>query len=122
VSFPIGSPHAAPTGYFSWKRDATRHLVQNQPMSSQPTLFPTITKDYTWPDLSVHWKKADTSKAAYIPQGSILGDGSSVMGMIALRGVPEDYDDWQAQGAEGWSWNDVLPFFNKLEADQDFGG
>lgn len=84
--------------------------------------FSYFNRDYTWQDMLVHWKKADTSQASYIPQGYILGGGSSIMGMIALRGVPEDYDDWQAQGAEGWSWNDVLPFFNKLEADQDFGG
>ena len=67
-------------------------------------------KAYTWPDLSVHWKKADTSPALNVPQSYILGGGSSVMGMIALRGAPEDYDNWEAQGAEGWSWNDVLPF------------
>lgn len=44
------------------------------------------------------------------------------MGMIALRGMPEDYDDWVAQGAAGWGWKAVPPFFNKLEADQDFDG
>ena len=43
-------------------------------------------KAYTWPYLSVHWKKADTSPALNVPQGYILGGGSSVMGMIALRG------------------------------------
>jgi 5-(hydroxymethyl)furfural/furfural oxidase len=79
-------------------------------------------KDYTWPDISVHWKKADNSPALNVPQGYILGGGSSIMGMIALRGAPEDYDDWEAQGAAGWGWNDVLPFFKKLEADQDFEG
>ena len=42
------------------------------------------------------------------------------MGMVALLGTPEDYDDWQAQGTKGW--DDVRPFFNKLESYQDFSG
>lgn len=84
--------------------------------------FSYFNKDYKWPDMSVHWKKAGTSPASNAPQGRILGGGSSIMGMIALRGTPEDYDGWEAQGAEGWGWKDVLPFFNKLESDQDFDG
>jgi 5-(hydroxymethyl)furfural/furfural oxidase len=84
--------------------------------------FSYFNKDYTWPEISVHWKKADTSPASNVRQGYILGGGSSIMGMSALRGMPEDYDDWEAQGAAGWGWNDVLPFFNKLEADVDFDG
>ena len=78
--------------------------------------------EYTWPDISVHWKTAETSRLASIPQGRIMGGSSSIMGMIALRGMPEDYDEWAAQGAKGWRWREVLPYFNRLEADQDFGG
>lgn len=44
------------------------------------------------------------------------------MGMIALRGTPDDYDGWEALGAEGWNWNSVLPYFRKLETDLDFDG
>lgn len=84
--------------------------------------FSYFNKNYMWPDLSVHWKKAETSAPSNIPQGRILGGGSSIMGMVALRGLPEDYDDWAAGGAEGWNWESVLPFFKKLEADQDFDG
>jgi 5-(hydroxymethyl)furfural/furfural oxidase len=51
-----------------------------------------------------------------------MGGGSSVMGMVALRGMPADYDGWAEQGATGWSWNDVLPYFRKLESDSDFHG
>jgi 5-(hydroxymethyl)furfural/furfural oxidase len=42
------------------------------------------------------------------------------MGMWAMRGRPEDYDAWAAQGAKGWAWEDVLPYFRKLETDVDF--
>src|SRR5262249_49850579 len=50
------------------------------------------------------------------------GGGSSVMGMVALRGIPEDYDQWDQLGARGWAWSDVLPYFRKLENDFDFDG
>jgi 5-(hydroxymethyl)furfural/furfural oxidase len=51
-----------------------------------------------------------------------MGGGSSLMGMIALRGFPGDYDGWKARGGIGWGWDDVLPFFRQLEFDRDFGG
>jgi 5-(hydroxymethyl)furfural/furfural oxidase len=52
----------------------------------------------------------------------VLGGGSSINGQMANRGAPTDYDEWQARGAEGWCWNDVLPFFKKVERDLDFDG
>ena len=41
---------------------------------------------------------------------------------MANRGLPEDYQEWERRGAAGWGWDDVLPFFRKLENDQDFAG
>ncbi|WP_407112719.1 GMC family oxidoreductase [Bradyrhizobium sp. LMG 9283] len=55
-------------------------------------------------------------------QARVLGGGSSINGQMANRGAPTDYDEWEARGAEGWSWNDVLPFFKKVERDLDFDG
>ena len=40
--------------------------------------------------------------------------------MWALRGLAADYDGWASDGAVGWSWSDVLPYFRKLERDADF--
>ena len=42
--------------------------------------------------------------------------------MVALRGTPDDYDEWERLGAAGWGWDGVLPYFRKLETDLDFGG
>jgi len=53
-------------------------------------------------------------------RGKVLGGGSSVNGMVYLRGAPYDYDLWRQMGAEGWSYDDVLPFFRKAE-DQSRG-
>ena len=77
---------------------------------------------YFWPGLKVHWRSPDNSPLTGYSQGRIMGGGSSVMGMVAYRGTPDDYAEWEALGATGWGWNDVLPFFRKLENDFDFGG
>ena len=77
---------------------------------------------YFWPELKVHWRLAGNSPLTGYSQGRIMGGGSSVMGMVALRGTPDDYAEWEQQGASGWGWNDVLPFFRKLETDMDFDG
>lgn len=87
-------------------------------------IFPlsTFNPDYVWPDLKVHWRGRENSPAVSFQQGRILGGGSAVMGMWAVRGMPDDYDAWSQLGATGWAWEDVLPYFRKIEADQDFAG
>jgi 5-(hydroxymethyl)furfural/furfural oxidase len=55
-------------------------------------------------------------------QARVLGGGSSINGQLANRGAPTDYDEWEARGAVGWSWKDVLPYFRKVERDLDFDG
>ena len=75
-----------------------------------------------WPGLKAHWRNQRNSPATGYDQGHIIGGGSSVMGMVALRGIPDDYEEWERAGAHGWGWRDVLPYFRKLENDLDFGG
>jgi len=77
---------------------------------------------YFWPELKVHWRRSDNSPLTGFSQGRLLGGGSSVMGMVAYRGTPDDYAEWQAHGAAGWGWDDVLPYYRKLENDWDFDG
>jgi 5-(hydroxymethyl)furfural/furfural oxidase len=55
-------------------------------------------------------------------QGKVMGGGSSINYQAANRGAPADYDEWAELGAAGWGWNDVLPYFKKLEDDADFDG
>lgn len=54
-------------------------------------------------------------------RGRGVGGTSAMNGQIAIRGMLEDYDDWAAQGAIGWSGTDCLPYLRKLETDLDFG-
>ncbi|MDB0065082.1 choline dehydrogenase [Oceanospirillaceae bacterium] len=49
------------------------------------------------------------------PRGRVLGGSSSINGMTWLRGHPLDYDRWQQEGAQGWSWENCLPYFKKIE-------
>ena len=77
---------------------------------------------YFWPGLKVHWRRRDNSPLVGFYQGRVIGGGSSVMGMVAYRGTPDDYSEWQALGAAGWGWDDVLPYYRKLESDWDFDG
>ena len=53
-------------------------------------------------------------------RNKLLG-GTSWVTRFALRGSPADYDEWAARGNAGWGFDDVLPYFRRLEADADFG-
>jgi len=54
-----------------------------------------------------------------LPRGKVTGGSSAVNTSIALRGQPEDYDEWAAAGCPEWAWSRCLPAFIRLEADQD---
>lgn len=56
-----------------------------------------------------------------VPQGVVLGGGSSVNAMCYVRGQRQDYDGWHAGGATGWSYADVLPVFKAQEANTRLG-
>ena len=59
-------------------------------------------------------------RRVYMKQGRLLGGGSSINGMVYIRGQAEDYDGWAAAGCDGWSWSDVLPVFKRSEANQKY--
>jgi len=77
---------------------------------------------YFWPDLKAFWRNSAAGGAVKFPQARVMGGGSAVAGTVAFRGTDQDFKDWEAAGARGWSWQDVLPYFCKLETDQDFKG
>ena len=51
-----------------------------------------------------------------VPRGKMLGGSSSINGMVYIRGQAQDYDHWAQLGNRGWSWDDVLPVFKRMES------
>jgi choline dehydrogenase len=62
---------------------------------------------HTEPDPNMNGRRV------YWPRGRTLGGSSAVNGLIQIRGQPEDFDAWATQGARGWGWRDVEPYFRK---------
>lgn len=50
------------------------------------------------------------------PRGKVIGGSSSINGMVYVRGHARDFDHWAEQGANGWSYADVLPYFQRMES------
>lgn len=75
---------------------------------------------YTAHDWGYTSENNRSGRQSRFPRGRVVGGSSAVNTAIALRGVPEDYDEWAALGNDEWSWAKVLPYFRKLEADLDF--
>lgn len=67
---------------------------------------------YTSPEPELNNRKV------YWPRGKVLGGSSSINGLIYIRGQAEDYDAWERAGNRGWGWDDVLPLFKKIEANE----
>lgn len=61
-------------------------------------------------------------RRGYQPRGRGLGGSSSINAMIYMRGRPSDYDGWAAHGCDGWSWDDVLPYFRRAECNERVAG
>ena len=60
-------------------------------------------------------------RSMHTPRGKVLGGSSSINGLVYIRGNAQDFEGWQAQGAAGWSYRDVLPYFRRAETRQEGG-
>ena len=82
---------------------------------------------FSWPGLTAAFgprpgNAPDNRPRRRYTQGRVIGGTSSINGMVAVRGLPTDYDEWEERGAAGWNWDGVLPYFKRLETDQNFHG
>ena len=62
-----------------------------------------------------------TGRSLAWPRGKVLGGSSCLNAMIWVRGAPADFDTWASLGAEGWSWEDVRPVYEKIERREPGG-
>ena len=56
------------------------------------------------------------------PRGKVLGGSSSINGMVYVRGHPLDFERWEEEGAKGWGYQNVLPYFRRAESFQGVYG
>ena len=64
-------------------------------------------------------QEAANGKKVPLPRGRVIGGSSSINGMVYFRGHPRDFDDWAGvHGATGWSYDELLPYFKRSEANK----
>jgi choline dehydrogenase-like flavoprotein len=83
-----------------------------------PALFGQQQKStFDW-DLETEPEPALGRRRTYLPRGRVLGGTSSMNTMVYTRGSPADYDAWAAAGCDGWSYDEVLPYFRRSEDNE----
>ncbi len=92
--------------------DTPEHISIPNPMAA-------IADDgYRWPQLMA--RRTERQQPRLLWRGRAMGGSSTINGQIAIRGVPDDFDRWEAAGCTGWGWPALLPYFCKLETDKNF--
>ncbi len=79
--------------------------------------YPMNTEKFCWQFYTQKEPYLD-DREMHCPRGKVLGGSSSINGMVYVRGHAKDYDKWESQGAEGWSYSDCLPYFKRSESWQ----
>jgi choline dehydrogenase len=82
--------------------------------------IPMNTRRYNW-QYHTEPEPALGGRSLHTPRGKVLGGSSSINGLVYIRGNPHDFDRWQEEGASGWSYAQVLPYFRRAETRFDGG-
>lgn len=108
-------------------------LLEAGPDFPDPAQLPDMLK-YGWGTINLearqagapyNWSFVGTANAHQplpmpVPRGKATGGTSAINGQTFIRGAPEDFETWASWGNTAWSYQDVLPYFKKLENDADF--
>ena len=76
--------------------------------------WPMSMKRYNWGYLSEPEPNLNNRRIT-APRGKVIGGSSSINGLVYVRGHAEDFNSWEALGARGWAYADVLPYYKRLE-------
>ena len=94
----------------------------NSKFVSIPGMFAGLIQNYKINKLNWRFnttpQKNLNNRALYNPRGKMLGGSSGMNGMVYIRGESGDYDRWSELGNEGWSYDEVLPYFRKAENNE----
>ena len=93
--------------------DRTRFCTKPGMVSIVHTV-PKVKKRFDWGYYTHPQPNALERKLPYV-RGKVLGGSSAINGMVFVRGNRKNYDDWAEAGCDGWSYDDVLPYFKRLE-------
>jgi len=77
--------------------------------------------EFDWRYWNSDRAKTTSGHPMRLARGRLVGGTSTVNATIAARGAPYDYDRWASFGNRGWAWDDLLPYFIRIENDLDFG-
>ena len=83
-----------------------------------PCMFPAVFKSSLDWDLLGEQEPGLGNRRLYLPRGRVIGGSGSINAMIYLRGHRADFDEWAELGCEGWSYDDVLPYFKRAEDNE----
>ncbi len=100
-------------------RSAQTPEVWRSPNPARALADPTATAEVVWAGL--HATRTERQAPAPYWRGRGAGGSSAINGQIAIRPPMDDFDEWVRWGAAGWSPDEVLPYFAKLEDDEQFG-
>jgi choline dehydrogenase-like flavoprotein len=121
-----GSAGAVLASRISEDPSATVCLIEAGPRDNNPLIHIPFGLAFIMRFRGTDWAYETTpqpnlsGRRLYWPRGKTLGGSSSINAMVYIRGVPADYDGWAEQGASGWGWSSVLPYFKKAQ-DQERG-
>ena len=88
------------------------------PEIAMPIAFPQLFKtQYDW-DFATEPEQGLGRRRIYLPRGRTLGGSSTMNAMIYIRGNKADFDGWARDGAVGWSYREMLPYFIRSESNE----
>ena len=74
------------------------------------------TSDHNWQ----YTARGTDNTEISVPRGKVTGGSSAINGQIFLRGIPQDYDNWSDMGNDLWDYQQLVPYFNKVETDTTY--
>ncbi len=89
----------------------SRHLWLHLPVGYFKTIYD---RRYTW-QFQTEPQPGSGNRAIVWPRGRVLGGSSQINGLVYIRGLRSDFDEWARLGATGWSYRELLPYFKRSE-------